>query len=390
MKQKNMLIVTMLCVSMFQMGMVGLAPVVSAVVDAFPGTSALAAQMSTTFLNLVLVIVALCSGVISRRIGRRMMCAAGMLLFALAGICGAFLTVGLWAMFLWSALLGTGTGLFVPAVSSMMIDYLDDEERSAVAGLQTAFVNLGGMALSFLAGLLAGTVWSNAYLVFLAAVPVFFLCLRFLPPERAVLQAATDRRDTAKLPGPVWVATVQTFLFAVLYFAFSTNISLLLVERGVTDTAMSGLATAVFMLGGCLFGFLFTRLMDLCREQTACLAFVLLAASYLVIYCLDGIAPLLAAAFVGGGSLSVIFPFFLVTIAGQVDSTSSVMASSLILSVGPNLGSFVSPMILTNLSQFLFGLSVAKRFLLAAGFALILAVALFILHTGKHRARKKR
>ena len=134
MGQKKMLVLTMLCISLFQMGMVGLAPVVSAVVDAFPGTSALAAQMATTFLNLVLVGVALLSGTISRHFGRRKMCAGGMLLFALAGICGAFFTVGLWAVFVWSAFLGAGTGLFVPAVSSMMIDYLDDGERSAVAG----------------------------------------------------------------------------------------------------------------------------------------------------------------------------------------------------------------------------------------------------------------
>ena len=84
MGQKKMLVLTMLCISLFQMGMVGLAPVVSAVVDAFPGTSALAAQMATTFLNLVLVGVALLSGTISRHFGRRKMCAGGMLLFALA------------------------------------------------------------------------------------------------------------------------------------------------------------------------------------------------------------------------------------------------------------------------------------------------------------------
>lgn len=96
-----------------------------------------------------------------------------MLLFALAGVCGTFFTVGLWSVFLWSAFLGAGTGLFVPAVSSMMIDYLDDGERSAVAGIQTAFVNLGGMALSFFAGVLAGVRMEPCLSGVLAAVPVF-------------------------------------------------------------------------------------------------------------------------------------------------------------------------------------------------------------------------
>ena len=106
----------------------------------------------------------------------------------------------------------------------MLIDYLDDGERSAVAGLQTAFVNLGGMALSFLAGLRAGTVWSNAYLVFLAAVPVFFLCLCGLPREKAAPGKADRGWRSGKLPRAVWLAALQTFLFAVIYFAFSTNI----------------------------------------------------------------------------------------------------------------------------------------------------------------------
>ena len=91
----------------------------------------------------------------------------------------------------------------------------------------------------------------------------------------------------------------------------------------------------------------------------------------------------------GGGSLSVIFPFFLVTIAGQVDPTVSVMASSLILSVGPNLGSFVSPMILTNLSRLLFGPGVSGRFLLAAILAVSLAGVLFALGLKKRGAAIK-
>lgn len=80
----------------------------------------------------------------------------------------------------------------------------------------------------------------------------------------------------------------------------------------------------------------------------------------------------------GGGSLSLIFPYFLVTIANRVDPSISVISSSLIVSVGPNLGSFLSPMILTNLSTPLFGSSVAHRFLLSAILSLLLAAVLLI------------
>lgn len=381
--EKKYLILTLICVSLFQMGMVALAPVISSVTQAFPGTTALMAQTSTTFLNLVLVLVALASGHIARKIGRRMMCTIGMGLFILAGLCGAFFTVGLWCVFLWSGFLGAGTGLFVPAVSSMMIDYLSDEERGSVAGLQTAAVNLGGMLLSLFSGMLAAVQWRYAYLVFVAAVPVMLLALKFLPGKPQAVSNTQNEKSTAKIPLPVWLATLQTGVFAVLYFAFSTNISLLLVEKGITNTTMSGVFTAVFMLGGCLFGLALTRIMKIAGNKTPSLAFLLLTLSYLTIFFLDGTIPLMLAAFVGGGSLSIIFPYFLVTIANRVNPTVSVISSSLIVSVGPNFGSFLSPMILTNLSSLLFGDSVAHRFLLSAVLALALSVALYIISRKK-------
>ena len=385
MKQnKKPLIITMLLVSLFQMGMVALSPVVASITTAFPGTSQTVAQLAMTFLCLMLVIFALFSGAIAQRFGRRFMCAAGMLLCAVAGICGTFFTVGLWAVYLWSAFLGAGTGLFVPAVSSMMIDYLEDDERNKVAGIQTAFVNLGGMLLSFFSGILATQRWCNAYLVFLAAAPVLVLSLKCIPAEQNQEKVKAAAGQTkSRIPAIVWLAALQTFLFAILYFAFSTNVSLLISERALGGTSLSGTATSVFMLGGCLFGFIFNKVMHTCKGATPSVAFLLVAASYLLIYFTDSVGALMVGAFIGGGSLSLIFPYFLIAIAGKVDASVSVISSSLILSVGPNFGSFVSPMILTNISNAVFGPVVAARFLLAAIAAIVMAVLLFLLQLKK-------
>lgn len=385
MKQnKKPLILTMMLVSLFQMGMVALSPVVSSITTAFPGTSQTVAQMAMTFLCLVLVVVALFSGTIASRIGRRAMCALGMLLCTLAGILGTFLTVGLWAVYLWSAFLGVGMGLFIPAVSSMMIDYLTEEERNKVAGIQTAFVNIGGVLLSFFAGILATQRWCNAYLVFLASAPVLALTLKFIPDEPKQAQVKDQGAQTkSKIPSAVWLAALQTFIFAILYFAFSTNVSLLITERELGGTSLSGTATSVFMLGGCCFGLIFNWVCRKFKSATPSIAFLLLAASYLLIYCSDSVAALMIGGFIGGGSLSLIFPYFLIAIAGKVDASISVISSSLILSVGPNFGSFVSPMILTNLSGVIFGSAVSARFLLAALVALFMAILLVVLQFKK-------
>lgn len=377
-QNKKPVAATILCISMFQMGMVALAPVIASISTAFPNASQLSAQLAATFLNLVLVIVALFSGAISRAIGRRSMCVAGLGLFVLAAVCGTFLSRSLFAVYLWSAFLGAGTGLFVPCVSSMLLDYFSDEERPRIAGLQTSAVNLGGVALSLLAGILASGRWSRAYLSFLLALPVLCMCLRWLPKEG---RAGGDDRPAprARIPAIVWSYAAQTTLFAIIYFAFSTNVSLLLEERSLASSSLSGLATAAFMLGGCAFGFLFNPVMKRLKKRTAIGAFVLLAASYLVIYFFDGLFPLLLGAFVGGGSLSLIFPFFLVRLGGRVDPSVTVLSTSLILSVGPNLGSFLSPVVLTGLAGLTGADSVAFRFLAAALLALLLAAVLLLL-----------
>lgn len=373
MKTKRPLILTIIVISMFQMGMVALSPVVSSITTAFPGTSSQTAQLAMTFLPLILVVFALLSSPISKRIGRRTMAIIGLALTVFVGIAAPFLTVSIGIVFLWSGLLGAGGGLFIPVASSLMVDYFDDQERQQVAGWQTAGVNLGGVLLSILAGVFAGLRWNCAYLVYLLAFPAMILCLRFLPKQDVVQAAASDAKKH-RIPGIVWTAALQTFLFAIIYFAFTTNISLLLVEKGQTSATVAGIATAVFMLGGCIFGFVFPRLLKRCKDLTPSAAFVLLALSYLLIYLTDGLVPLMIGAFVGGGSLSIIFPYFVVSVGGKVDPSLSVLSTSLILSVAPNFGSFVSPVIVNFITSLVGGATVNERFLVCTVTAVLLAV----------------
>lgn len=383
---KKMLSATIICVSLFQMGMVALSPVISSITTAFPGTSELSAQMAMTFLNLILVITALFSGAISKAIGRKRMTAIGMALFILVGIAGYFFTLNIWAVYCWSALLGMGTGLFVPSAASMLIDYFSNDERKSIAGKQTAAVNLGGVILSLLSGVLAAKTWNSAYLVFLAAIPVLFMCLKYIPqekPQAKTVKAGTKSRG--KIPLVVWLSSLRAAIFALFYFTFSTNISLLLTEKGLNATSLAGAATACFMLGGTVCGLLFAKVFGILKGKTDAGAFALVGMSFMIIYFTDSMAALFIAAFIGGGSLSFIFPFYLMKISGYVAPEVSVISTSLVLSVGPNLGSFLTPMVITNLSGLGGDTSVVFRFFVSASLALVAAVLLAVVDAAKNR-----
>lgn len=380
--QKKGIMWTILGISMFQMGMVALSPVISSITVVFPNASQLIAQMATTFLNLVLVIAALFSGQISKAIGRRMMCTIGLSLFVISAVGGYFCTFNVGMVYVWSALLGAGTGLFVPSISSMMVDYFEPEETAAIAGYQTSAVNLGGVILSILSGIVANARWNSSYLVYLLAFPIVIMCLKFLPKQdkSQVAEAATESKEKAKMPFIVFAITAETMAFAICYFAFSTNASLLLTERNVTNTSVTGIATGVFMFGGCVVGFLFNKIMSIMKKNTDVFAFVLLAISYALIYFVPTMPVLMIGAFIGGGSLSIIFPYALLRIGGKVEPAVTVTATAWILSVGPNFGSFLSPLVLTNLANIMGRSDCSFRFFLAAVIAVILGVIVLFCH----------
>ncbi len=384
--KKRGILWTILGISMFQMGMVALSPVISSITVVFPNASQLVAQMATTFLNLILVIVALFSGQISNAIGRRKMCIIGLGLFVIAAIGGYFCSVSVVMVYVWSALLGAGTGLFVPSISSMMVDYFEPEETAHIAGYQTSAVNLGGVLLSILSGLAANARWNTSYLVYFFVLPVIILCIKFLPKqdksqrESEAKGQMQERGEKKKMPAFVFAVTAETLAFAVCYFAFSTNASLLLSERNVSNTSVTGLATGIFMLGGCIVGFLFNKIMSVMKKNTDVFAFVLLAVSYALIYFVPSMPAMMLGAFIGGGSLSIIFPYALLRVGGKVDPAVTVTASAWILSVGPNFGSFLSPLILTNLANGMGRSDCAFRFFLAAVLAVILGGIVFGCH----------
>ncbi len=380
--RKKGIVWTILGISMFQMGMVALSPVISSITVVFPNASQLVAQMATTFLNLILVIVALFSGQISNAIGRRKMCIIGLGLFVIAAVGGYFCSISVAMVYVWSALLGAGTGLFVPSISSMMVDYFEPEETAHIAGYQTSAVNLGGVLLSILSGIAANARWNTSYLVYLFVIPVIILCIKFLPKQEiaGAEEKKSESSEKKKMPAFVFAVTAETLAFAVCYFAFSTNASLLLSERNVSNTSVTGLATGVFMFGGCIVGFLFNKIMAVMKKNTDVFAFVLLAVSYAMIYFVPSMPAMMIGAFIGGGSLSIIFPYALLRVGGRVDPAVSVAASAWILSVGPNFGSFLSPLILTNLANAMGRSDCSFRFFLAAVLAVILGLIVFCSH----------
>ncbi|MCD8322329.1 MAG: MFS transporter [Oscillospiraceae bacterium] len=389
-KEQKKISIVVVAVSMFQMGMVALSPIISALGEAFPDASQLATQMTNTFLCLIMVFFAIFAGSISRRIGRRSMMIISMALLIAASIGGSLMHSALWMVYFWSTLIGASIGLFVPAANSLMMDVYEDDTRTGIASIQSMMVGIGGVVLSLLTGALSSAHWNYAYLAFLLAVVPLAFAVRCMPTEAQLREIVPAEKQTAaaeankasyrSVPSYVWIAALHTLVFAIIYFIFSTNISLYMTERSYTSTTLTGAITAVFMLGTCVSSLLLGKVMCILKRYTPVLAFGLLAISYLVLFSAENLVIIFIAAFVGGSTLGFIFPYFVITAGARVDPALSVISSSLIVSIAPNLGSFLSPVLITPLTNLFASGRIAPRFLLGAILAMAITVILIVIN----------
>lgn len=376
---KRKLMITIYLIAFFQMSTVCVTPAIAGMAGAFPDTSQFVIQMCTASCSLMLVLMSAFSGKISAVLSRRTMIAGGFALMALAGTCGFLLSFSPLAVMCWSAILGIGMGLFVAATSSLLIDYYEPDEQSKIAGTQNCIVNIGGMFLSVVGGLLVSIRWNASYLCFLLCLIVAVTAWRNVPQESPKGNGAEKAKVSYHLPGLVWFYGGNVVVFSIVYGVFCSNISLLMAERGITPTGTwSGICVGVFMCGGAVSGLLFAKLSKLLKSGIFVLGYFMVAMGYAVVAAAPGLLVILLGAFICGASLSMIIPQSLISVSEIVTPEQSVAAAGLVMGIGPQIGGVLSPICFTRVSVAIGHSDVGFRYQYACVVAAVLGVILAI------------
>lgn len=157
------------------------APSLPLIREQFPGTRGLdlLVRLILTVPALFIVLSAPLAGWVADRRGRRGLLGWSVLLYALAGSAGAFLP-SLETILVSRALLGAAVGGVMTAVTALLADYYDGEDRARAMGMQAGFMGLGGVLFTSLGGILAGLDWRGPFFVYLLALGVLPLVLTVL------------------------------------------------------------------------------------------------------------------------------------------------------------------------------------------------------------------
>lgn len=365
--------------AMLSMAPLGIVPSIALIAQSFPESSASEVQMLTAIPSLMSLVAAVIVARIANIVPRKFLAAAGPALVLVGGILPFLLPANLPLMLVCSGVLGTGVGFVTNLTQVLIIDLIPPEERQEAMGLNTVFVNVGGIFMTFVGGILAAGGWKNNYLVYLVALPILLAVLAFIPlkgsGDGASAEAAPKPKMSESITANVIGVAVIGFLFMLLYNVFSNNIAMMLSDSGIGDASLSGTVSSIGLVGGMVAGALVGKLIPHFQKTSLGVAFIILGVSYLVIANVADGTVITVAAFFTGVAMTLIMaqaPFLI-----SLSTTSLTMPGAMaVYSIGSSFGSFASPSVMNTLTGIFFDGSAGKCILLGGIVAIVAAAAL--------------
>jgi MFS family permease len=272
-------------------------------------------RLVLTMPALFIVMGAPLAGWFADRRGRKGLLAWSMVLYAVAGSAGAFLP-SLEGILVSRALLGLAVAGVMTAVTALLADYFDGEERARVLGIQAAFMGMGGVVFTTLGGVLAGVDWRGPFLVYLLALGALpaVLALLWEPLRGEGPRGTPSRSDSpplrARLPMDVVLPVYLVgFLLQLAFYTIPVQIPFRLAELSGQGPLLAGLAigtTSLFFSGASLVAARFNQ--GLAPGSVILRGFLVSALGFTGIALAGGGGTLFPALAVSGAGFGLVLP----------------------------------------------------------------------------------
>lgn len=371
--QSRTLKAAILTMSFVQMGTNGIAPILAQIAEAFPDASASSVQFLMTFPSIFCVIFTLLSALLAEKLPKKTLALGGLLLVSVAGILACLFHASLTILFVWAAVLGIGIGMVAPIAPSLISELFEGKERQTLMGQQNSAANVGSMLMTFFGGYLAMLGWQFGYLVYLLGLPGFFLTLKGVPTQKAVKISSSQK--TSKEPLHIWKEMAIAFVFLMLFSSGPANLSMLISERGLGGSALAGIMSTLFLLGGTIAGLFFGQIASVIGNKTIPTGCAVLCAGFLLVSAAPNALLVGIGCLFAGASISLVMPSCMM--GASMQKGRETLASALVLS-SSNVGVFIMPLLTSATAAITGSDATAPRFVFCACIAAALAVITLI------------
>ena len=181
-----------------------------------------------------------------------------LVLYAISGAAGYFLD-SLYFILITRITLGIAVGMSMTIVITLIADYFEGMERQKFAGLQVAFMSLGGILFIGLGGILADINWRFPFLIYLFSLIVLPLSILFLK-EPVVVKKEEPVNPNLKAPTIIWLLFFNTMTMWIIFFLIPVQIPFYLKAIGIEKNALIGAAIATSTLFSAMSSISYSKL----------------------------------------------------------------------------------------------------------------------------------
>jgi MFS family permease len=319
-------------------------------------------------------------GAIAGKTGKKIPLMISLVVMTLAGIAPALINPSLPVFMVMMAIFGIGLGCVMTLSVGIIPDYFQGPKQAAVMGMQSGFVNIGGMILTFSAGILLAAYWRNVFFVYLFPLLVLIFVALCIPMDRPQNAGGTKtaQKSRIKLSSEAVIMCLMIFVFGITMGTNNVNAGLLVAENALGDLAIASFGATVLAGSGIVTGLiLYPHIAKVCKHNTIPVAFLVFVAGLIIM----AFSPSAAVFYIGnillGCGFTLMIPTGLARAVQSVEPTSATFTIALFLSAS-STGMFIAPMVMNPLSTVLGTGTAQSRYFIAAGIIVILCVLLFL------------
>lgn len=265
-------------------------------------------KLSLSLPALFIALTAILAGKFIDRKGRKPLLGVALLVYAVAGSSGYWLD-NLYGVLAGRALLGISVGITMTIVTTLVADYYQGVARQQFAGLQIAVMSLAGILFISLGGWLADIRWNVPFLLYLYALIILPVALRYVqepPPAAAEAQAGMA---SPRVPGVIWLVFASVMLMWILFFIIPIQIPFYLKSLGVEQNSLIGLAVASSTLFSAVASFFYARLKArLSFAMLFSMGFGLMAVAFVVVALAQSYALVVCGLLLAGMGMGLLIP----------------------------------------------------------------------------------
>jgi MFS family permease len=342
-------------------GFMAIAPILAEIQKSFPEVKASGIQLIYTIVSLFSITTMLLSGVLVNHFSKKRLMLAGLLLMSTGGVLPAVFHHSVIILYLFSAISGTGMGLFNILNSTLISDNFKGIEKGKMMGAQSAMVSIGGGTLSAASGFIAARMyWTLSPLVFLIYIPIILIVLLILPDDSVALKMGKGKSWINK---HLIVFAVLNLLSSLCINVFQSNSAMFLEDNNLGNASVAGAVHSVFMIigipGGLSLGFFIKYL----GRKVMGVSTLVLAGGMFMIAFSNSLASVYTGAILIGIGFSIRAPGSIMFAADMVSPNAAAMGIALNNAMG-SIGNFISPIVINKATEMTNG-GINQRFIIS-------------------------